>query len=265
MSRSFLIFCILLSVAGKTDAGWLITERTAFEGSDEYVESRILVQDNMIKFVENDRVLIFDLNRWLFTIVNPGTKSYWIGRPADYLTYVKRVALDYLEDEIAGADEYDRPFLESIYQDLERDIGQTGDVVTFLGELPMEIVLTDETDRLLGHSVNLFNVYLDRIMVEKIWLTGEINLNDDYDYEQFRRFVDEISWGGMFQDYRSSESYIHLMKSGLPLKTTETGEDGTTVITSVANVERISFPQSEFRPPGEFRAVRLSMLGLDLL
>lgn len=265
MARYFLILCILLSAAGKTDAGWIITERTTIDGSDEYVEGKILVQDNMIKFVGNDRVLIFDLTRWLFTLVNPDNKSYWIGSPADYLTYVKRVALDYLEDEIAGADEYDRPFLESLSQDLERDIGQTGEVVTFMGELPLEIVLTDETDRLLGYSVNIFNVYLDRIKVEEIWLTRDISLNDDYDYAQFRRFVDEISWGGMFQDYRSSDRYIHLMQSGLPLKTTEPGEDGTTVITRVADVERISIPQSEFRPPGEFRVVSLSMLGLDLL
>ena len=264
MLKTFLFFILLVPLHLSAQAGWVIIEHTQGEGPDGVSRSTLYIQNNMIRSVSHDHVLIFDLNEWLLTYINPGLSGYWTGPPAEYLHFIKEHILDYLKKEISAADEYDKPFLQAMYEDLKFDMEHGNDAVSFIGELPVEIIMTDEWDRILGYGANQFLVYADREMVEEIWLTRDISLDDEYDFEAFRSFVDEISWGGFFQDYRSSESYIHLMRSGLPLRTIEEGDNGSVSITEVVNIEETNIPESEFRPPIRYKPMSLSDLGIEL-
>jgi hypothetical protein len=263
MLKSIAVILILLLTVTDTGAGWVIVEITTHGDADNRIENTLYIQNNIIKSVDNDHEIIFDLNNWQLTIINQSLEGYWRGAPAKYLEFMKTSTINYLEEMMVNADPDEKEILKVLYDDLLLDMGQNGDVVSFVGELPVEIVMTDNQDRLLGYRANQFRVYVDGLMAEEIWLTREIKIDDEYDYQKFRVFIDEMSLGGLFQDYRSADSYVHLMKTGLPLRTLEETDDGTVSITEVISIEKKDIASTLFLPPSAFR--RMSLADLELV
>ncbi len=255
------MFFILFVLAHKMLAGWIVVESTKEYGQMETYKSTLFIQKNMIKSVEQDRIIIFDLDQWKLTLISQENKGYWIGTPAEYQELIKKYTLDYLEKEIINADEEEKLFLQALYEDMKLEIKLDSDAITFIGELPVEIVMTDKSERLLGYRVNQFFVYSDGIQVEEVWLTREISLSDEYDFGKFRAFIDDMSLVNFFQDYRSSEKYVHLMKSGLPIRTIRESDNGSISVTDVISAEKITIPGSEFHPPPQYKPVSLQELG----
>ena len=71
-----------------------------------------------------------------------------------------------------------------------------------------------------------------------------------------------MSFGNIYQDYHSSEQYIHLMKSGLPLKTIRKEDSGVISTTEVVKVKKRKIPDTDFSPPVNFKLMNLHDLGL---
>ncbi len=264
MIRLLLFIFFINLINPSIQAGWIIVERTSGEGFEDAPESTLYIQNNMIKSVDHDHIMIIDLEKQLLTFINPSINGYWSGPPSGYLSYAKNVMIDYLKAEIVKADEFDKPYLQTMLEDLKFDMAQGNDVVSFIGELPLELIMTDEIDRILGYRANQYLVFLDGERIEEIWFTRDISLENEYDYGDFRSFVDKMSWGGMFQDYRSTERYIHLMKTGIPLRTIETLQDGSVIVTEVVSIEQQHIHENSFRPPSHYKPISLSELGVDL-
>jgi hypothetical protein len=252
-----LIF-LSLTAALYSQAGWIITEQTGETTDGKGLESTLYFKDNKIRSAEINQTLIIDLNAWQLTFLYPENQGYWSGTPLEYISSFNEYALKFLEQEIQRADNDDRPYLEAIYEDLKMDIQSAGsDIISFIGELPVEVIMTNESGRILGYPVNRFLIYVDGILVEELWLTREISLKGVYDYHKFRKFTDEMSWGRIFQDYRSSEQYIHLLGQGLPLKTIEWPGNGKSLVTTVISIQKAEIPDSLFRIPPDFKPVSL--------
>ncbi len=260
MTRIILINAVLLIASLQMQAGWVIIEQTRYTGSDEVLESRLYIQDNKVKSVDDEQIFIFDLERWQLTYVSPRHQGYWTGSPSDYLRFIKEFTIEMLEEEISSADRYERPVLQALYDDLMMDLEASEDAVALVGELPVEIVMTDQVTMVAGYRANRYLVYYDGTMTEEVWLTPDIRLEGEYDFGRFRVFIDEMSWGGMFADYRSSEEYIHLMKSGLPMRTVEEDQEGLPVVTEVVSIENRPLQLSEFIPPKGYRPMKLGEL-----
>lgn len=246
-----LIF-LTLTTALYSQTGWIITEQTGDTTDGRGLESTLYFKDNMIRSAEMNRALIIDLNTWQITILDPENQGYWSGTPLEYINSFREYAIKFLEEEMQRADKDNLQYLEAIYKDLKMDIQSAGnDIISFIGELQVEVIMTNDSGRILGYPVNRFFIYVDGVVVEELWLTREISLEGVYDYQRFREFTDEMSWGQIIQDYRSSEQYIHLLGQGLPLKTTEWLEGGSKHITNVIGIQRAEIPDSLFRiPPG---------------
>lgn len=263
MLKPTAVIFLLLHAVIEISAGWVIIEVTTSNDTDNIIENTLYIQNNTIKSVDNDHEIIFDLNNWQLTVVNQELGGYWRGTPVKYLEFMKESALKYLEEQMSSAGPDEREILKVLYDDLKLDMSLDSDVVSFTGELPVEIIMTDNQDRMLGYRVNQFRVYVDGLMAEEIWLTRDIKLDDEYDYERFRAFMDEMSWSGLFQNYRSADSYVHLMKTGLPLRTLEETEGGAVSITEVISIERKDIATSEFLPPPHFRHMSLADLEFE--
>jgi hypothetical protein len=261
MVRLLLVLFLTITPEILSQSGWIITERTTgMTGADSY-ETTLYIQDNRIRSEENSYSVILDLNIWQITILDPSREGYWQGSPGEYLDYMKEYALSYIKEEIALADDNDRPYLEALYEDLKMEVNTGTDAISFLGELPVEIIMNGENSRILGHPVRRFDVFADGARVEEIWLARDIKFEDSYDYKKFRSFTDAMSWGQIFQDHRSSEQYIHLMKQGIPMKTIETGENGTLNVTEVISIQKTEIPPSIFTVPRNYR--KMDFPGMD--
>ncbi len=263
MSKHLLMLGLLILVTINMQAGWIIVERTNKYGQKETTESTLYIQNNIVKSVEQDQTIIFDLNQWKVTLISKDLKGYWIGTPAKYLEFIKNYSLAYLKNELALANGQEKQALLELYEDIKLDIQQSGNnIVSFIGELPVEIIMTDESDMIMGYRVNQFLVYSDHNIVEEIWLTRDLSISDEYDFEKFRSFIDEMSWGIFFQDYRSSKQYINFMKLGLPLRTKKEWDNESINITEVISVERANIPEKAFHPPTRYKLMSLSELGI---
>ncbi len=264
MTRIIFLAAFIFTAPLLSRSGWVIVEHTRHAGTDEIFESTLLIQENKVKSIDNELVLIFDLDRWLLTYVSPLKKGYWTGTPREYLEFLKKFTLKMLEEEIETATRYERPALQALYDDLKMDLELGDDAVEFIGELPVEIIMTELTDMVAGYRANRYLVYSDGTRVEELWLTPDIDLGREYDYGEFRAFIDEMSWGGMFADYRSSGEYIHLMRSGMPMRTVEEDQFGSLIVTEVVKVENRQIPPSEFDPPKGFSLMELEELAAGL-
>jgi hypothetical protein len=244
--------------------GWVITERISGPGIGDNQESILYIRDNRIKSVEGDHHFIFDLDRWQLTLLAPSMKGFWRGTPAQFMEQSAAIAIEYIRAEILLANENDKAYLEALYEDLKMEINRGNAGVSFIGELPVEIVMTGERDFMLGYPVNQYIVYVDGYRVEELWLTPGIKLGDQYEFEKFRAFSDEMSWGQIFQNYRSSQQYIHLLKQGIPLKTLELGQEGVISITEATAVEYTDIPEIIFGIPSGYKPVDLAGSGFKL-
>lgn len=258
-----LIF-LFSGAAALAQPGWVITERISGPGIGDNQESILYIRDNRIKSVEGEHQFIFDLDRWQLTLLLPSMEGFWRGTPAQFLEQTAAIVIEYIKEEILLADENDKAYLEALYEDLKMEINRGNAGVSFIGELPLEIVMTGERDIILGYPVNQYIVYMDGFRVEELWLTPGIKLGDQYEFEKFRAFSDEMTWGQIFQDYRSSQQYIHLLKQGLPLKTVEFGPEGIISITEATGVEYTDIPENTFGVPGGYKPVELAESGLEL-
>ncbi len=265
MTRIIFLAAFIFALPLLCRSGWVIVEHTWQAGSDEIFESTLIIQDNRIKSIDDEQILIFDLDQWLLTYVSPLKKGYWTGAPHEYLEFLKEFTLKMLEEELASATRYEKPALQALYDDLKMDLELGNDAVKFIGELPVEIVMTEQADMVAGYRANRYLVYSDGTRVEEVWLTFDVDLGREYDYGEFRAFIDEMSWGSMFADYRSSSEYIHFMKSGLPMRTVEEDQFGSVVVTEVVMVDNRQIPQSDFYPPEGYRSMGLDELaaGID--
>ena len=253
MTKVYLAFFIyFFSISSFSQTGWIISERTGGEDFNEIVENTVFIQENKIKSTDRDHSLIIDLNNWELILLDHANAGYWTGTPSMYTEYVKKFTLDHLKEEIAKANDYDKPYLEALYEDLAMDMSMGNDVISFFGELPVEVFMTDEQERIMGYHVNHYIIYHDRRKVEEVWLTRDINPVDVYNYSKFQKFNDEMSWGHIFIDYRSSEKYIHLMNQGLPLKTVEISESGEIITIEVVNFKRTSVDENIFKIPPHY-------------
>ncbi len=264
MRKLFRTAVLILALPVQSYAGWVIVEHTRYTGSSEVLESTLYIQDNMLKSVDDEQILIFDLDNWLLTYVSQQKKGYWTGKPADYLRFVMEFTLDMLEEEIKHADRYERPALQALYDDLKMNLKHDMDAVELIGELPVEIIMTEQSEMIVGYRSNRYLVYFDRVLVEEVWLTPDIDLGSEYDFREFRAFIDEMSWNGMFANYRSSDEYIHLMKSGMPMRTVEDDQSATESVTEVVMIENRQIPASEFYPPKGYSLMELDELAGEL-
>jgi hypothetical protein len=142
---SLLLLVFLFPVTGLNSLarpGWVITELISEPGIDHGQENTLYIQDNRIKSVEGEHQFIFDLNSWQLTLILPSLKGYWNGSPSEFMEQSAEIALEYLKEEIMLANDNDRPYLESLYEDLKMEVGQGTAGVSFIGQLPVEIVMT---------------------------------------------------------------------------------------------------------------------------
>ncbi len=261
--RILLAFIFVLGLNSPAlKAGWIITEVIHDTDSNSAVRNTMYFQDNLIKCVEESHTVIFDLNNREITFINPELKVYWKGSLDQYVRKVKEMALEHFEKELAKASPEERPYYEAIYENLKIELEQDSNAVVFHPDVNIEIVMTDESESLLGYVARKYEIFENGFLREELWLTKEIRLSKDFDAEKFRSFINQMAWGVMSTDHQAAHEYIHLMQTGLVLRSVEYLDNGLFYRSEVLDVVQKEIPHDMFSPPEDHQLVRLSDLGL---
>ena len=246
-------FFFLIMVA-RLYAGWVITEKTTYPDNTVY-ETIIYFQNNLVKTVDGENVTIFDLNRRELTFLNLQTKTYWKGRVEEYKREVKEITTERIREELDEIPEEQRVQYRELYENLLRDMDNPAP--SFYADVATRVEMTAEQKSILGYNTREYKLYSQGIFTEEIWLSSGIKISTEVNLERFRLFLNEISFGNMETDHRSSREYLHLVNSGYPLLSKELTGEGEILI-EVTKVERKQLPVYEFQVPGGFEKADLS-------
>ncbi len=258
----YLITALFFISSLNSSAGWIITEVIHDPSGNSIARNTTYIQDNFIKCVEESHSVIFDLDNRKIMFINPSLGFYWKGTTDQYARKVKEIALQYFKKEIENAPPEERAYYEAIYDNLKIELEQESDAVVFHPDVNIEIVMMDESESLLGYEARKYKVYQNGFLREELWLTPEIPINADFNAEKFRTLINEMAWGVMNTDHQAAPEYIHLMKTGLVLRSVEYLDDGTFFCSEVLDVVREDIPPEMFSPPEGYKKVGLGDLGL---
>jgi hypothetical protein len=254
MIRQILTLIIILLFCNSTQAGWVITETNT--SSDDVVLQTIYMQDNLIKIPGIQETMIMDLNNGVLTFILENHKAYWRGNIHEFrqgmaLTLEKQLSLilpQIQEEERATFEQNYRHQLD-IYKNDSSEKVFLGDVIC---------TETNKTATIQGYATKKYDIFVDSLLVEEIWLTKDIYPFAEIDYASFSRMQDGITLSGKIEFNRSPE-YIEVLLSGYPLQSKKhTGEE--TIHTLVTSISEVDLPASTFEPPSNFRQMTLNAL-----
>jgi len=201
---------LLPSVAG---AGWVSEwENTAIHNGERLDPERstVRIAKNRMRIDQPQITSIFDYAKGTMTLMNPQSGVYWSGT----------------------IDEYSEQTSKSRNQALRRRIGEDAvdkkaEFKVDLEDLPeIKVERTDEAKTIAGHSTLKYVVLVNDELFQEVWITEEINTNDDIDVDKYLDYQRRSSARMIgksakpFNALYRSKAYENFLKKGLALQTT---------------------------------------------
>lgn len=257
-----IIFVILFILSTfRSNAGWVITQRHSTDDGLIRYET-LMIQSNLVKMSGLDGTFIFDLEKESFILANEPKKVYWEGKFGEFRTsYYEALKLiigeftkDLPQDQKVM---YNTMFQETI--DMYAAPSQSA-----IDSMKTEIKSTDMTEEIAGYKSSRYEVYVNGVLREQLWVSAGIPLKKDLDMKKFAALMNEIepNINGEYV-YENSDSYLNLTNAGFPMRTI----DDLGIMVEVIKVEEQKIARSDFEMPADFKKVgldeliRLAMIG----
>lgn len=261
-----LLFVLSILMVMPTKAGWIIKQRNfdSDEGLEYAITETVYLQDGRMKVVQSEMITIFDLNKEVITIINPGKKVYWTGNVPKYKKEIKAAMKSTMDEQLANAPEAQKEMITKMYTGMIESIDNPA---KFAGEEPEEYELTiektSEKERIAGRLAVKYKVLVNGSVKEESWLSESDRANAEFDPEKFHTvFGDFISQAGTIAYYQVNEKYYEFSKKGFPLKSINY-YGGYESISEVISLDREKINESEFDVPVGFKSVNLIEIGLN--
>jgi hypothetical protein len=249
MFRKVLLAFLLVFFWLNIQAGWVISEKTRNPGGAQDSFSTIYFQKNIIKIVQGSFASIFNLEKGEITFLNLEEKFYWKGNFEVYKNEIRKITLDRINEEMNDLPPEVRESYREFYENLLRDLNNPAPV--FYNDISPKVEMTAEQKTILNYQSRKYNIYWESFLVEEVWISNRIKISNEIDLDKFRLFMNEMSLGTVEPDHRTSQEYLHLLKSGYPIFSKEFTEAGA-IITEVLHVEMKQISEVEFAVPANF-------------
>lgn len=218
----------------------------------------IYISDNKIKFVadNSDPVIIFDLNKNKLYIIDNVNKQYIESSPQKYVDLIQKNLIEdkkQLKKDIANLPKEQRDQKLKLLE--HKGINIDGD------EKPIEWVIkkTDETKVVAGLSAQKIELFEDGKLIQKLWVSNEL---DEIDYKKLAKFygeIQKISQGkylGYDNQNKFGEALSDIYKEGYPLKTVDYNLPGNRVET-ILSIKDIDISDKDFSPPKDYKKTKI--------
>ena len=126
----------------------------------------------------------------------------------------------------------------------------------------MVIVDTGVSEKIAGVSATQYGLYVNKKLMEEIWISEDIPVQQQLDMVRFNAMLAEIGSEIIGElSYQASQDFAQILQKGLLVKTVEYAPDFT-VTTEVYRIREFSIDPSEFSVPEGYRPASLAQLGL---
>ncbi|UCG27780.1 MAG: DUF4412 domain-containing protein [Bacteroidales bacterium] len=252
------ILFVFFMLPTDSNAGWIIRYKSYDTDTEQVVNYLIYIEDNMVKQVTNDLVTIFDLNDNRVTFLRPEIHMYWSGTLEEYWEEVNRTLKLMIEIEVEKLPEDQQEQARKLFQNMMK-IMEDPDTSSVLDVFIRE---TAEKDTIIGYEVLKYQVFLNGVLKEDIWIAENLNTLPNLDLRKFVNFQRKLSEG--FENelfYQATDEYGRILDDYFILKTKDY-QYGYQTVNEVVEMREEDFDISEFLPPSNYKTVSLSELGL---
>lgn len=244
-----LILILFIFAPTLCQAGWLIIERQEDRFGNSESQS-IFIQDQQIRIETPESVFIIDLQQDLLTLVFPQKMFYWTGHPDTLRKALFDKLAVQVEVMLQHIAEYERDSARRTFdrQLLALKTGEQGFMT------PIEPVIKPEmrADTILGRLVNPYEIWSDTVLLERVWLSNDLDPYQQIDKEKLRKFTQLFSPPSRLSAFRQSEAFKNLTQHGIVMRSVMPfayGESKTEVVV----LRETNIPPVFFAPPADYR------------
>ncbi len=250
-----LVFFILTI---KAYPGWILTVENYDTDNQEKRSHKVYFQENRIKIVDPDLTTIFDLNQNMITFLKPQIHMFWKGTVEDYLKEVRETFELMIDLEVKKLPEEKQDEAKRTFETMMR-IMEHPDTASALDIFIRE---TAEKDTILGYETAKFQVFLNGVIIEDLWISGKLDVSRDLDQSKYLYLLSQLSTG--FENelvYQAAAEYKHLIHNTYILRTKEY-KIGYQTVKEVVDMRQEALDESVFLPPPDYKPVTLTELGI---
>lgn len=259
MKIRIFILAILLSLsASGAFAGWEFVENS--KGDDGQSDTQTsCIQDNRMKFVAPDYIMIVDVNKNTISYADTKRKAYWTGTPEEFAAQAQKNMENMdrmMEKQLSQLPINQREQVrQSLVQEMSRRFQTPPSKI--------EVKAAKQNDKIAGHEVTKYEVMMNGQLRQELWIAEDVKVSKDLDIKKFGNMMKSFQspFGRNDQDAAlSSPEVMEVISKGWPLRKVDYDEDGYREQDEVVKLENKSLSDAVFALPAGYREMPMSEL-----
>jgi hypothetical protein len=244
--RTIVMTLLLTVIASAAYAGWVFTESGHSENQTTYI------QDNKMKLVNPDQIMIFDVAKNRLCFANPKQKTFWRGTPSQLASEAGKFMNDMdkmMDEQLSAIPEEQREMLKNA---LKEQITPQKNA----SPPKADVVDTGLGDTIAGYPARKYEVRTGGKLGEALWITSGIRMGNDFDVKKFSEMMRTITSGiSMIGEYAamSSPQVMALLEKGWPLRVVDYQGGKYNMVSDVIKVEKKSVSPATFDIPKDYQ------------
>lgn len=240
--RTIIMTVLFTVITSAAYAGWVFTESGHSENQTTYI------QDNKIKLVNPDQMMIFDVAKNQLCFANPKQKTFWRGTPSQLASEANKFMNDMdniMDEQLSAIPAEQREILKQMVK--EQVSPQKNSPSP-----KVEVVDTGLGDTIAGYPARKYEVRINGKTSEYLWIAAGIRMGSDFDVKRFAEMMRTLTSGiSMIGEYAamSSPQVMSLLEKGWPLRVVDFQAGKYNMLSDVIKVEKTSVPSAAFDIP----------------
>ncbi|OQX08059.1 MAG: hypothetical protein BWK80_48640 [Desulfobacteraceae bacterium IS3] len=244
--RTIVITVLLTIITTSAYAGWVFTESGNSENQTTYI------QNNKMKLVNADQIMIVDVAKNQLCFANPKQKTFWRGTPSQLASEAGKIMNDMdkmMDEQLSAIPAEQRDMLKQALRD-QITPGKNSPNPN------AQVVDTGLGDTIAGYPARKYEIRVDGKLSEALWITGGIKMGSEFDVRRFSEMMRSLTSGiSMIGDYAamSSPQVMSLLEKGWPLRVVDYQGGKYNMLSDVIKVEKKSISPATFDIPKDYQ------------
>ncbi len=264
MQKASLVLLVFLSftLPFKAQAGWVISNETSDHFGNKSYQT-IFIEGNLMRFETPSSISIFNLDDQIITLIFAQHQAYWQGTAVQLREEIFDIADRQMQELIQHAPPQQQDTLRKMYKiaKMKRQSTMNDTLPTSLPDV--SIIKTNHTETILGYPTRKYQVNVDSVLVEELWVTNAVNPYSRLNLKAMVKLIsamDPVS-GNAFST--KSFKYDSLLYHGLVLKKIRFLPNGDKQLSVVKSIRKVNINETIFEIPANYMETKIQEVMLQ--
>jgi hypothetical protein len=212
LSLISVLFPVLFTAyPGETQAGWILTGRY-IDQDGKTILQRYFIENSKMKFEQYNLIYTIDFLSGELILVDPEKLIYFKGTLNSYISEVKRLKYDQLDQLISRLPESQQVDTHAEYSRPLKNFGErprpVSDTVN-LSRLPDSLII-------VGQPSEKYLVSVGKQKVEELWISPGLKINDVFSWPDYLYYLSVLEPENRTINYMVSDAYLQMLNNGFP-------------------------------------------------